>query len=131
MEISEAKKIHGVHCCAYACKNKPGMKKGGLCDKHYQRRLKDRDPVYYRYQNFKNNARQRNKEFTITLEEFRNFCNRTGYIIKKGIKGRAATIDRRCNHHGYHIWNIQLLTMKQNIRKYFDHDRHLNSEVPF
>ncbi|MFN4026462.1 MAG: hypothetical protein ACK4IZ_03350 [Flavobacterium sp.] len=130
MEISLAKKKKGIFCCAYSCTNKPDSKKGGLCAKHYARKIKQQDIVQYRYNYFKSNAIKRNKEFTITLEEFRRFCQRTGYMIKKGVRGRAATIDRRCNVQGYHIWNIQLLTMSQNLKKYIEHDRY-QSDVPF
>ena len=117
MELSDKKKTEGRFCCAYACKNKPVYKKGGLCHKHYARRLRERDPVLVRYFQFKGNAKTRDKEFTVTLEEFRRFCDRHGYIVKKGQRGQRATIDRRCNLHGYHIWNMQILTMSQNSSK--------------
>jgi len=117
MVLSEHKKREGKYCCAYACKNKPIARKAGLCHKHYARRVKERDPVYDRYHNFKNNALSRGKEFTISLDQFRHFCKRTGYIITKGMRGKNATIDRRCNIQGYHIWNIQILTLSQNCRK--------------
>lgn len=123
MQTSKAKKAKGVHCCAYACFNKPVKRKAGLCHKHFARLRKEKDPIYDRYYNFKNNALKRKKEFTITLQEFRDFCLRTGYIITKGMRGRNATIDRIKNEFGYHIWNIQLLTNMQNIRKYWDFDR--------
>ena len=116
-KISENKKKRGQQCCAYGCKNAPVLKKGGLCDKHYARKLRAKDPVYARYNQFKNNAKKRGKEFTITLEEFRDFCKRTGYIITKGRRGQNATIDRRCNAHGYHIWNIQLMYGRTNYSK--------------
>lgn len=130
MVLSDRKKKEGKYCCAYACKNKPVARKGGLCHKHYARRVKERDPVYDRYHNFKNNALARGKEFTISLDQFRKFCKRTGYIIKKGMRGKNATIDRRCNLHGYHIWNIQILTLSQNCRKgtKFAHER---EDLPF
>lgn len=117
MKISEEKKRRGVYCCAYGCKNKPGPKLGGLCPKHYQRKIKERDPVYNRYMNFKGNAKRRGKEFSITLDQFRAFCKRTGYIVTKGRRGFNATIDRRCNAQGYHIWNIQLLSHRANSSK--------------
>lgn len=123
MKIVSTKKIKGVYCCAFGCKHDPVKKLGGLCPKHYQRKVKIRDPVYNRYMNLKGNALRRGKDFTITLDEFKLFCQRTGYIITKGLRGKNATIDRRCNAQGYHIWNIQLLTNFQNIRKYWDHDR--------
>lgn len=116
-KISLQKKKEGRYCCAYGCTNKPIKKKGGLCHKHYARKIRELDPVQARYNQFKGNARKRNKEFTITIEEFRHFCKRTGYILKKGNRGQNATIDRRCNAHGYHLWNIQLLTNRQNARK--------------
>jgi hypothetical protein len=116
-QISEAKKKKGVECCAYRCDNSPVKKLGGLCYKHYQRKIRETNPLYARYNQFKSSAVRRGKEFTITLGEFRDFCKRTGYLIVKGKRGKNATIDRRCNAHGYHIWNIQLLTMSANSSK--------------
>lgn len=117
MKTSLSKKNKGVFCCACRCKNKPVEKLGGLCPKHYWQKRRKIDPVYCRYNQFKGNAKKRGKDFTITLEEFRKFCQRTGYLIVKGRRGQNATIDRRCNAHGYHIWNIQILTLSQNASK--------------
>lgn len=117
MVLSENKKERGRYCCAYACYNKPVAKKGGLCHKHYRRKRREIDPVAVRFNNFKGNAKKRRKVFTITLEEFRGFCKRTGYIIESGKRGQNATIDRRCNAHGYHIWNIQILSLTDNCKK--------------
>lgn len=128
-KISEPKKIEGIFCCAYGCKNKPNYKKLNMCHKHYARHRRMIDPIYDRYANFKNNALKRSKEFTITLEEFRKFCNDTGYIIKKGMRGRNCTIDRINNNEGYHIWNIQILSMNKNIEKYHGVDKHF-TELP-
>ena len=139
--VSEAKKKAGVYCAAYGCKNKPCARKRGLCHCHYRRFRATTDPVYDRYTNFKGNAERRGKEFTITIEEFRQFCETTGYIIKKGRRGKLATVDRIDNTQGYHIWNIQLITNAANISKYYDVDRLLtentigsrwdNEELPF
>jgi len=134
-KVSEAKKLQGVYCCAYSCKNKPGAKKGGLCHKHYHVHRRILDPVYDRFANFKRKALSRKKEFTITLEEFRVFCTETGYIITKGRRGYRYTVDRKDNRFGYHIWNIQLLSMGENIRKYHEVDKLLitpnEGEIPF
>jgi len=115
--VSDSKKKQGHFCCAYACTNKAIHKKGGLCHKHYARKRREEDPVYSRYNQFKNNAKKRNKDFTITVPQFRQFCKETGYCIDKGKRGQNATIDRIKNKHGYHIWNIQLLTNRQNASK--------------
>jgi hypothetical protein len=117
MKISLAKKWAGLYCCAYGCSNEPDDRKGGLCHKHYARKIKERDPVYVRYNHFIAKAKSRGVVNTVTLEEFRRFCQATGYIITKGKRGQNATIDRRCNHQGYHIWNMTLLTNRQNAKK--------------
>lgn len=129
MKTSQDKKNKGQKCCAYACTNKPVYKLGGLCSKHYRQKRRIIDPVACRYNGFKGNAKRRNKEFTITLDEFRIFCQRTGYCIVKGRRGKNATIDRRCNIHGYHIWNIQLLTLTENCRKGTSNNE--NFDCPF
>lgn len=128
-KISLIKKLLGIHCCAYACKNSPHPKKRGLCHKHYGILRRMLDPVYARYVNFKHNALRRHKDFTITLEEFRDFCERTGYIIEKGKRGRNCTIDRIDNRYGYHIWNIQIKSAKANTMKYHNVDKHM-TELP-
>ena len=122
-QISQNKKNDGVYCCAISCSNKPCAKKAGLCHKHYHRYWRILDPVYDRYANFKQKALSRKKEFTITLMEFRGFCEETGYIITKGMRGYRYTVDRINNNYGYHIWNIQLLSLIANIEKYHEIDK--------
>jgi len=130
MTISENKKSAGIYCCACGCRNKPVYKLGGLCHKHYQRKRKQIDPVAVRYNQFRINSRKRNLENSVTLEEFRNFCYKNNYIITKGRRGQNATIDRRCNIHGYHIWNMCIKTNRANASKgnRFNGD---NFECPF
>lgn len=122
-KISNSKKEAGIYCCAYGCNESPIAKKAGLCHKHYARKLRVVDPVGSRYNQFKNNAVKRNKIFTISIDQFRNFCTETGYIITKFKRGRNATIDLINNELGYHIDNIQLLTMNQNLQKYLTEDK--------
>lgn len=134
-KTSAAKKEAGDFCCAFRCKNKPHEKKAGFCSKHYHTYRRIKDPVYDRYANFKGNAKKRPWKggigipFTITLEEFRDFCQRTGYIIKKGMRGRNCTLDRKENEEGYHIWNIQIKSNEANVKKYHHHDKHF-TELP-
>lgn len=116
MELSPIKKAAGIYCCAYACKNKPVPKKGGLCHKHYTRKRRELDPVGTRYGQMKGKAKQRGIGFYFTLEEFRKWCKAKGYL-KKGVRGFSATIDRRCNLHGYYLWNMQIMTSRANASK--------------
>lgn len=129
-KISEAKRKAGKECCAYGCKSKPNEKKCGMCHKHYHIYRRIKDPVYDRFVNFKGNALRRKKEFAITLQEFRDFCQEKGYIIKKGMRGRNCSIDRIDNKLGYSIGNIQILTMNRNLEKYHKIDK-LTDECPF
>ena len=136
-EISLIKKKEGRFCCAYGCSNNPVKKLGGLCSKHYRRKRRIIDPVYCRYNGFKGNAKKRNIDFFVKLKEFRFWCDFTGYIVTKGKRGQNATIDRRCNAHGYHIWNMQLLTNKRNASKgngfsghIFTREHHFPKEIP-
>jgi len=80
--------------------------------------------VLVRYGQFKGKAKQRGIFFNISLEEFRKFCNDTGYIIKSGHRGMRYTIDRRDNLKGYVIGNIRLVTNATNINKYWNVDRY-------
>lgn len=125
-KISETKKKEGVYCCAYGCKSNPIYKKNGMCHKHYARYRKMIDPVYDRYFNFKYNALRRCKDFTVTLEQFRQYCKDNNYIIQKGNRGRAMTVDRKDNRFGYHIWNLQPMSGRANTKKYHEVDKHLD-----
>jgi len=128
-KMSDIKKSKGEFCCAIACSNKPHPKKAGLCNTHYNRKRRIVDPVYNRYSNFKSKAKQRSKDFTITLPEFRQFCIDNDYIITKGMRGRRCTVDRLDNRFGYHIWNIGIKSNLANIRKYHGVDKHI-TELP-
>ncbi len=137
MVLSVNKKKEGRYCCVHGCKNDPVKKLGGLCYKHYRRKRREIDPVYCRYNGFKGNAKKRDIGFFVSLKEFRLWCKSTGYIITKGKRGQNATIDRRCNAHGYHIWNMQLLSNRRNASKgnrfsgnCFTREHHFGKEQP-
>ena len=90
-----------------------------------------------RYNNLKSKAKTRGIRVEITLQEFREFCQRTGYIIVKGRRGKNATIDRRDPTKGYTKENMQLLTHRENSTKGATLDKLMksamesNEEVPF
>jgi hypothetical protein len=73
------------------------------------------------YQNLRQSAQRRGKEFTLTLEEFEKFAIETNYIIGKGITKKGLHVDRINEDEGYHIWNIQVMENSDNIKKYLDH----------
>jgi len=104
------------NCKTKTCKNRTSNK--GYCSTCRSRKCREKDLIKYAWLNLKNRAKQRPKEFTITLEEFREWCKDNDFI-----PGRGDSVDRIKNHLGYHIWNIQKIPLIENIRKYYDHDR--------
>ena len=76
--------------------------------------LKASQPATYVLNAIRNRANQRKIPFTITLAEFKAFCERTGYLEKRGREAGSASIDRIDHDKGYHIWNIQVKTFLEN-----------------
>lgn len=122
--IPDKKKKRGL-CCAHSCKDKP-TKKDRFCSKHRHRYNKYINHCRYTYQALKANARRRGKAFTITIEEFRVFCDETGYLKKKGRLGSSASIDRINPDRGYEPDNIQILSVSENVAK-----RWSDEQAPF
>lgn len=112
-------------CCAYRCKNKR-TDKDRFCSKHRHRYDKENNPVNYVFNALRSNAKRRGKVFTLTLEQFKQFCEETDYINKRGKTGKSASIDRIDNNKGYEIGNIRILTLSENSAKW-THDE----EPPF
>jgi hypothetical protein len=93
-----------------------------MCSTCRCRKSRITDPVRYAYNNLKNRANQRGVLFTITLEQFRDWCHKIKYIGFAGRSSESYTIDRKYNDIGYHVDNIQVMTKSQNIKKYFSYD---------
>lgn len=104
------------NCKNKTCKNKTEFK--GYCSTCRSRRTREKDHIRYVWLNLKNRAKQRPKDFTITLDEFREWCKENNFPEE------GQSVDRKKNEHGYHIWNIEKMPLIDNIRKYYDHDRH-------
>ena len=92
----------------------PGRKK---CYRCRSRAYKERNPDMYTFNALRNNAKRRGKDFTLTFDEFRGFCNDTGYMEGKGKNADSLSIDRSKNHIGYTKENIRILTLSQNSSK--------------
>ena len=106
-------------CVSRGCKNDKA-KKLILCHKHKHRRFKQINPLSYFYSVLKQNAKRINKDFDLTIDEFKDFCKETNYIEKKGINKNALTIDRINQKRGYSFDNIQVLPNTVNRQKYVD-----------
>lgn len=100
------------------CKNKKP-----LCSSCRSRKTRAADPVRASFIARRNNADRRGKPFTITLEYFREWCIKVNYFRYK--RGRAAdsyTVDCKINELGYVPGNLQLLTNRDNVKKYITYD---------
>jgi len=84
------------------------------CWKCRARMLKARQPATYVLNAVRQRAKARKLPFTITLEEFKKWCEDTGYLEKRGRDPDSYTIDRIDHDKGYHIWNIQIKTFLEN-----------------
>lgn len=73
----------------------------------------------------KHNARKKGIGFNLLFLYFLNFCRRTNYSVLRGNGSADMTIDRIDNLKGYTDDNIQMLSNRDNVRKYFMHDRKL------
>ena len=110
-------------CPAYRCPNRKAAKKG-FCHRHNHVNQKNVNPASYTYMLLKCNAKRRCKVFTLTLEEFKEFCAETNYLALKGITKTKMSIDRIDASKGYEKGNLQMLSVSANIKKRFD-------DVPF
>lgn len=76
-----------------------------------------KNPFHYVWQNLKYNAKRRGHEFLLTLEEFKLFCARTGYMELRGKTQDSMSIDRIDENRGYSLDNIQMITLRENSLK--------------
>lgn len=85
-----------------------------FCSKCRSRRWKAKYPLHYSYKQLRNDAKRREKEFQLTLDEYIEFANRTGYATMKGREAHFLSIDRRDPLKGYSADNIRALTVRAN-----------------
>jgi len=103
-------------CKTLYCRNKV-EKKNQHCNTCKGKIWREKNPLKYTYNNLKNNSKRRNKEFDLTLEQFKVFCVKTDYIKGKGRTRNSYSIDRIDSEKRYNIDNIQILTVSENSRK--------------
>lgn len=103
-------------CNTPRCKREPYVKRRYCCT-CLRRKAKTLNPVGYHFDALKQNAKRRGKEFTITLDQYREFATTHGLFDATGRKRTNRTIDRIDPDRGYHIDNIQVLTISENSRK--------------
>jgi hypothetical protein len=119
-----------MRCWTRDCENL-AVPERRYCSKCKKRKYREKYPLKYIYDTIKMNAKRRRKEFTLTFDEFECFCRRTGYDKFKGITADCLSIDRIKNSEGYHVWNIQAITVSKNSKKKFDDSVKPDDNCPF
>lgn len=106
------------------CKHKDCTSEASLgrreCEKCRSRAYRFRYPLKYWYSTLKMNAKRRGKDFSLTLEQFSEFCNKTGYGELKGKTATSLSVDRIRPLEGYSYDNIRAITLSDNSKREYD-----------
>ncbi len=105
-------------CQNIECRNKC---KGVLCSTCRCRKSRAADVIRYAFNNKKNRAEQKGIFWDLTIDEFRAFCYKTEYHLKKGKGIGSFDIDRKIEGKmpGYTLSNIRIMEKVKNIKKYW------------
>jgi hypothetical protein len=103
-----------MSCGKYNCKPLPGRKECQTCR---LRKWRSKNPFLASYHHIKDRAKQRGIKFLLTKEQFKKFCDETGYLDKKGTTAESMTIDRIKNNLGYQEGNIRILSLSENVKR--------------
>jgi len=100
------------------CHQNESEKHRKTCSRCNYIQKKKSNPIRIAYTSLKYHAKERGKEFSLTIDQFKEFCVKSNYLNCKGIEKNSYHIDRIDESKGYEIGNIQLLTNTENVRKY-------------
>lgn len=108
-------------CRQPGCQNRFNAQTGHSpwCPKCRARRFRDKWPLKAAYAQLRTHAKSRSKPFTLTYDQFEAFAVKTDYARLRGKSSLSLSIDRIENSLGYHWWNIQAITIRENCRKEF------------
>ena len=108
-------------CVTKFCRNDHAPGKH-YCHKCRARKFKEDNPLRYKYDKVKQNARQRGHEFSISFEYFLQVIEGTGYAENSGRRAQDLQIDRKDVTKGYVEGNLRIITQQENVRKQHDED---------
>lgn len=137
-ELSKTKK-RSTSCCSVAwCRNPPSCfyRRGKLyiaetCSKCRNRKSRANEPIKYAFNSLKDSAKKRSIPFSLNFDEFKEWCEQTGYASQKGTVRLTDHCDRIDDERGYEIGNIQLLSERENIQKQRNREKQTKENEPF
>lgn len=109
-------------CIIKFCRRRVGLpEKSNKCSKHRREAWKSKNPLRYYFGKLRNRAKERGREFTLTFQEYCKFAMETGYseLVNRGKTSTSLSIHRKIDSEGYHMWNIQCVTLQMNSRLKF------------
>lgn len=119
-----------MKCTTETCQNKAVIHKR-FCEKCTKRKYREKYPLKYWYTTLRSNAKRRRKDFTLTIEQFSEFCIKTGYDEKKGKTADSLSIDRIKDWEGYTVDNIRAITLSKNTQRRYDPSVAPEDNCPF
>lgn len=119
-----------MKCWTRGCKNE-ARKNNHYCGSCKVKKYRAKYPLKYIYDTIKMNAKRRRKEFTLTFNQFKEFCNKTGYDKFKGKTADSLSIDRKDTTKGYTFDNIQAITLRDNTIKRNEELPKIDENCPF
>lgn len=108
-----------MKCASENCTNKH-FGRSKFCRRCNNRKYRIKHPIQYWYWTLKMNAKRRGKSFSLTLEQFSEFCIKTGYGELKGKTATSLSVDRIKPLEGYHYDNIRAITLSDNSKCKYD-----------
>lgn len=106
---SKTKKCFTEGCNNYA-------DRGNYCHACWSKKYRAKHPLKYLFDNLKNNAKRRGKDFTLTLDEFKDFAIKSGYSELHGREADCLSVDRKNPLLGYSKDNIRVITVSDNVK---------------
>jgi len=111
-----AKKIRAGRCLTPFCRRKARHLRHFCCTCQ-DRKWRAAHPMRYLLKNLRNHAKARGITFTVTFDQWVEFCLKTGYHEAVGVEPGSATVDRIDPRFGYHADNIRVLTHAENSNR--------------
>jgi len=115
-EVSEKTRLSNIRagvCIHWGCA-RPARTGRRDCETCKCRKHRLKHPYKYAFRTVRQSARKRSIPFLLTFEEFKSFCEKTGYLSKKGKEFTDLTIDRIDPSKPYQADNIRVLTWIEN-----------------
>jgi len=107
-----------MKCQTKYCRRVPAKRsKSKFCARCKTAKDRENNPISYFLRKLRGNAARRGIDCTLTWEEFKRFCDETGYLQLRGRRSGCKSIERINDQQGYTYENIIILEIGENSRR--------------